>query len=382
MLVLLSLCSVLKKVRSNEALQVYSNIQSYINQLCIYKVDSETKPFLSAYQNLFKGSLLCSDRALFDTSEISESDYRNLLDEFINSFSKDAQFVYVRNELFQSEELRKTLVQLIKNGELATFGINEETLNRLQRSFRERQLPMEAYLLLGNKITDDVKQQLKRLPHLGGFVAWSRVPGKRNMIVVGFIVKPTKHYGSPEEFMRVEIEPRLKGPREFLLTAIPIDLMRSKTCSIPSDASFVSKNMRDCQATIDYFGRGYLDDLAVWNIITNSTIKTDELLAIIPFNIFVPDLFPSEREFIMKNYFGLKTRLKVNRLDDWATKKPEEICNALTSCGKPSYNDIELQDIYGISDIGQLTAQKIEKRFSDIAEEIIVNAEKFAKSIS
>jgi hypothetical protein len=305
-----------------------------------------------------------------------------LLDEFINNFSKDAKFAYVRNELFQSEDLRRTLVQLIRNGELATFGINEETLNRLQRSLREKQLSMEAYLLLGNRITDDVKQQLKRFPHLGGFVAWSRVPGKRNMIVVGFVIKPTRYYGSPEEFMRVEIEPRLKGSKEFLLTAIPIDFMRSKTCSIPSGASFVSKNMRDCQATIDYFGRGYLDDLTIWNAITNSTIKTDELLTIIPFNIFVPDLVPSEREFIIKNYAKAKTRLNVNRLDDWAKKKPDEICNVLISSGKPSYSDMELQDLYGVNDVSQLTAQKFEKRFSDIAKEIIDNAEKFAQSIS
>jgi hypothetical protein len=304
-----------------------------------------------------------------------------LLDEFINNFSKDAKFAYIRNELFQSEDLRRTLVQLIKMGELSSFGINEETLNRLQRSLREKQRPVEAYLLLGNKITDDVKQLVKRFPHLGGFVAWSQVPGKRNVILVGFVIKPTKYYGSPQEFMKVEIEPHLKGSKEFLLTAMPIDFMRSKTCSIPSSADFVSKNMRDCQATIDYFGRGYLDDTTVWKIITNSTIKTDELLAIIPFNIFVPDLVPSEREFIIKNYTKAKTRLNVNRLDDWAKKKPDEICNALISNGKPSYNDVELQDLYGVNDVSQLTTQKIEVRFSHIASEIISNAEKFAQTI-
>lgn len=381
-LILLSLCQTLKHSKSSEQPQIYSLIQNYIELLSIYQITKETESVLSAYYFLFKQASSTSDIEIIFTQQLSESEKKTILDDFINNFSKDAAFIYIRKELKQSEELRKTMVQLINEGELAAYGINQESFEKMQNSLLRNAKSIEAYLILGNKITEDVKQVIKHFPYIGGFASRSGIPRKKGIILVGFIIKPTRHYDNPNEFLEQEIKSKLSGySKDIMLSVISLDFLRSATWTIPPRAEFSSKYMRDCHAIVDYLGSGYINDVVFWNIITESKIRIEELLSIIPFNIFVPDLISSERNLLIRNYKTLKTKFNIKKLTDWKNINTKELQDAIISLGMPTYTDLESRDLFGIHDSSKIPENKFHNRMQDIAIQIVKNAKKFELSM-
>lgn len=381
-LILLTLCFNYRHVGLSDSLGIYSLIQSYSEMLGINRVSNESKPFLAAYYRLLYNPIIVSSiQDLFDM-RLPDDVFAKMLELFMNTYSKDAGLAYVRNQLYQSEELRRTLLQMIRRGELSTYGVNEESLTRLQRVIREKGRVGAAYLLLGNKITEDVKQVIKKFPHIGGFIGWTKVPRSKRVPIVGFVIKPPSECESPEEFFRKEIEPHLKTrSKELLLVGIPLDFARTSKLTIPRDTVFASKFMQECFDRITYFTEGYLDDAALWALITGSTIRVNELLSVIPFNIFVPDITPSEREFIIRHYKATKAQLNVKTLEDWKDHNPDSIRRVLLSFGRPRYDKTEAEMLFNIADPAQVSEANIVDRFTRIAEAIVKNSSEFAKSI-
>ena len=84
---------------------------------------------------------------------------------------------------------------------------------------------------------------------------------------------------------------------------MPIDGINAKQFTIPSNKSFTNENIKRAYDISSYFVTGtLLSDEDIWNIINQSEIGIPEILSVMPFNVLVPGIFPSEKDFLIKNY--------------------------------------------------------------------------------
>lgn len=380
-LVLLCLCKQTEILPSTESIEVYSTVQNYLDILGLHRITQQNRVVFSAYRSLFE-----SDRKFRDIIEIFQGHparvTRNAQKDFLDRFSKDAAFDYIKRELRQSEELRKTLLELIKTGQLDTYGVKEEALHRLKDAFARRALSRGAYLILGNKLPKQLKQKFRTYPNLGGFMAWSHVPKIRPVRITGYVIKPDKSFNSPKEFFTQEIQPILGvQQKDMILVIFSLDILNLESYSYPPTAEFSSEFMHDCYASIKHITEGYAEDVSIWKTITESKITTEELLSIIPFNIFVPDIVESEREFIVKNYRQIKQQLSVRTLADWKNKAPSDMVQVILSIGRPTYNSSEATILFGTDRLDRISETRIRGRLRRISNEIVTNARRFSRSL-
>jgi len=378
---LLCLCHHYRRTKS---VDLFQDIQHYAAVLSMFRVDDETKPTLAAYHFFFNLTKIAGSLAeIFDFSTLNQEELKNLLSNFIDEFSKEAPFIYIREELKQSEELRATLLQLIKEGELAAYNVTEEALDKLRKTLWEKQRMVGSYLVLGNRL-EDVKPILRGHHNLGGSIMWSHVPGvKKPHMIVGYVIRPSKYFPSVSEFVKQEIKPHLKKQgHEFFFCVVPLDFINAEVCTYPESTKFSSLWLQGCYDAVNFFMKGYSDEITLWKVIGSSKIKVEELLSIIPFNIFVPKIVASERDFIIKHYKEIRTKLDVKTLRDWANIPHERIKEALLSFGRPNYNEVETEEVFRLRDPNRLTAEIIASRFTKISSVIVKNAKKFATAIS
>ncbi len=380
-LVLLCLCRQLESLRGNEAIEVSSTIQNYLNLLGVYRITAQSRKLFSAYHAFFKSDRKYTSLSKFFQAE-SRQAVKGLQKEFIRRFSKDTPFLYIKERLRQSEELRKTLVELIRTGQLDTFGIKEEALQRLKDAVSKRALSRGAYLILGNKIPKSVQEKLRSYPNLGGFVAWSHVPRIRPVRIIGFIIKPDKSFDSPKEFFNQELQPLIPSPsKDMLLVIFSLDILNLESYAHPPTADFSSAFMKDCYATLMHITESYAEEVSIWQTISESKITTEELLSIIPFNIFVPGIASSERDLLLKNYGQIKRKLGVRTLVDWRNQKAAIIADTILSFGRPNYGPAETLRLFGIEQPDRVSQGKIKRRLQSIGRDIVSNSRKFSRSL-
>jgi hypothetical protein len=117
----------------------------------------------------------------------------------------------------------------------------------------------------------------------------------------------------------------------------------------------------------------------LWSIITRSKITSEELLSIIPFNIFCEGITQSEQEFFIRHYNVVKNRLGIKKLTGWRDVAPEIIVEHLLNLGKPDYNKYELKHI--VSNYDNDLDLAIRKRLLDLANQIVINSRELATSL-
>jgi hypothetical protein len=380
-LLLLCLCKQYQHSTIDERAETYSEVQNFIDVLGLHEVTTENKMAMSAFYSLFKDpNRVGSVEEIFANQP--EEVVEQLRAEFIEKFSKNAAFYFMRSDLRQSEELRRTLIELVKNGELSAYGVTYDSIEKLKEQFRKRSLSRGAYLVLGNRFPQKLKDKLREFPNLGGFVAWSHIPNLSRTSSVGYVVRPSRYYESPGQFFEQELRPLLKDENKDIIIFISsLDVLNLESYAYPENMEFESAKMRDCYTTIKYVTNEYVEDAALWSAITDAKITTNQLLSVLPFNIFVPDLLKSEREFILRNYQGIRKQLSVEKLEDWANKTVEQIAITLSSFGKPVYTSSEANLRFGVQQLSGITKEMINSRLKRISESIVLNAGKYAKSM-
>ncbi len=119
-----------------------------------------------------------------------------------------------------------------------------------------------------------------------------------------------------------------------------------------------------------YFKTGtQYSDADIWNVILSSEINIDELISLIPFNVLVPGIFPSEKVFIIANYAQIQSKLGITKLTELADKSPELLKQTLSEMGTINYSREEIK-AKGNSD-----------RLAIISNEIINNSKKLKDSL-
>ncbi len=355
----------------------YEKIQkySYSIGLSFADIDAKTKIFLNVF-DAFR-----QNRKYKSLDEILNIpiDYVKVLRHFSQKYLKELSFFDIKEKLNQSENLRVTLVNLIKEGELSNWGITQETLERLEKDLKKEIEYSKTYLVIGNKFSDEVKEFLSSQPRFN-LKGLKTVNTPKLGIYSAFIVKPRGVYSTSKKLLN-KLKSLNKSAEESILYVVPLDFLNYDSHTLPANQSFSTQNLKNSYEAINWFRTGYeYSDTDIWNAIGKSSITPQELLAIVPFNIFCKGILPCEQTFMIKNYKKVKGKCGVNLLMDWKDKDANLIVNYLLESGIPDYNKLEKEQILKVRNNDIKTAVKL--RMKDLVDQIIKNSYELDKSLT
>jgi len=365
---ILVLCYYCRKWQKTKATLDLDKIKQYseLSEVKYAQINDTVKLFLKYYKKVLS------------IKDIADDDFENLLRHFIEHFYKDLQFYPLMEELNQTKNFHETLVKIISEGRLSNYGITNETLKKLEKDLKNRANYEKTFLILLNKANDEIKEYLRSLPGLGGSYPKVRHINFRNARYSLFIVKPS-NVKSPKEFLEI-LKNKIKDGSEIIIRVVPLDFINSESYVYPANKSFTNKNLKECYEAIEWFKSGQVFiDSDIWNEIAKSTITTNELLSIIPFNIFCPGILPSEQTFLIKNYESLKSKTNVNLLTEWKDKDPHYLVECLTERGIPQYTSEEKKYLRITQDNLE---EKARQRLLKISEQIVEGSKKFYEAIT
>lgn len=360
----------------------YEKMQKYSASigLSLAKLTDDSKVFLNIYSSFHAKNSKYNSILDIIHSEKHESEYTHILNEFANKYIRDLSFFEIKDKLNQSENLRYTLVRIIKDGELSNWGISSKTLIQLEKDIKKKINYSKTFLVIGNKLSESVKTYLKSQP---GFIGWA--PNTRNTPYhakfSAFIVKPKDKYDSAKKFLD-KLKGLSKEKEEKIIFVIPLNFLNYENYVFPYNQSFNSKNLRECYEAINWFRTGReFSDTDLWNAISKSNITPNELLAVIPFNIFCEGILPCEQDFMIRNYSYIKEKCGISKLADWNTVDPNVIVDYLLEKGYPDYNTTEIKRVLGVN-FEEEFDECVRIRISALCQQIVQNSTKFNDSLS
>jgi len=355
----------------------YEKIQkySYSIGLSFASINEKTKEFLKIFHALQQ------DRKYTSINEILniELEYEYTLKQFAQKYLKELSFFEIKEKLNQSENLRITLINLIKEGELSNWGITQETLERLEKDLKKEIEYSKTYLVIGNKLSDEVKQFLSSQPRFN-LKGLKTVNTPKLGIYSAFIVKPRWAYSTSKKLLD-KLKALNKSAKESILYVVPLDFLSYDSYTLPANQSFSTQNLKNSYETINWFRTGYeYSDTDIWNIIGKSNITPQELLAIIPFNVFCKGILPCEQVFMIKNYKRVKDRCGVKTLTDWKDKNVDLVVDYLLELDMPDYNESEKEQILKVKNKDIKSA--VESRIKELVKQIKENSYKLNESLN
>ncbi|MDO9036667.1 MAG: hypothetical protein Q7U51_15905 [Methanoregula sp.] len=368
-LVLMVLCHEFehtKKLETNTTIKVYLDSFNFSFE----DISPEVKLLLNVYDRLFHSEKNYTLNELFENQNL---DYSILLREFSKRFNKDIiAFQYAVEKLKQSEELRYTLIKIIKEGKLNTYGVNQETLKRLECDLRDETTCSRTFLIIANKLPISIESYIKMQPGFTGSRIYPRnIPWfKESHSFSTYIIRPNENFRSSEELVKKFENLSDVFNQESLIGIFPIDGINAKQITKPSNGKFTNLNLKKGYEISSYFIDGAsLSNRDIWKIIYQSEIGVSEILSVLPFNILVPNIYPSEKEFLIKNYSKIQKKCGVSSLTDWANVDFLLLEEVLKSVGKINYSDEERKIIET-------------DRIRNIAIDIVRNCRSFEKSLN
>jgi len=376
---IIKLCYYCKKWELHKSAEDYESIKKSAESLGIKyaKFDDTIKLFAQIYLQL----LMDRVKLNFSTIYISKENTKKAINHFINNFYKDLQFFEIKDKFHQNKNLHETLIKIIKEGKLSTYGITNETIKRLELDISRRARSSNVFVIFTNNTNPQDRDNLKKYLH--NYARLGMAGGTTKMSIYArfgvYIIKTEKNQTAKS--LLKDIKNSVKISAEAIVRIVPLSMVDSETYTLPFNQSFTNENLKKCYEALEWFKTGYdYSDSALWSEITKSTITPNELLSVIPFNIFCEGILPCEQEFMIKNYDKVKNKLNVSTLVDWAGKDHELIKSALLKNGVPDYSQDELKLKLGVN--GNNKAEKIDKRISKICKQIVEGAKEFEKSLN
>lgn len=116
------------------------------------------------------------------------------------------------------------------------------------------------------------------------------------------------------------------------------------------------------------------------NDIAKSDITTNELLSLIPFNIFCKGILPCEQSFLIQHYNEIKIHFNVQGLTDWRDKNAELLRDKILNYGQPDYSQEENINILKVKEEDERN-EAIKLRILHLCLAIIQEAQNFFNSL-
>ena len=327
-----------------------SKITEVLQNFDTLKFDTRTQQLMKAYTNLY---------------EIKDENHKELFLTFAQKYS-NLQLIAIQlfNDLNLANEFKRTLSLLLVRGKLNLPLVKGETKKKVDELLKTKQIP-RGFIVIMNKYEnlDPVMKALSKFPQIQiGRLKPHNFPENTKYLSMR-ILYPKTYYASSEEFLNKEIlnripeEERGKG----FVAVLPLEITEIR--SYPkTEADIESDIMKKSFQAINYLITGQdksVDEILAEYTISNITIS--EILAVIPFNIFVPDIKRNAKDFIIDNYPEIQKKFKIKTLFDWAEVDSNELSKALIQYDK--------QHILS------------ESEWQKIATQICVEAKKHAKAL-
>jgi hypothetical protein len=278
-------------------------------------LDEGAKTIIDYYQNYTKDEKL--------STPVSNIDYIKKTEELTAKYSKTFNLSFkLKLEKRQSEEFRRTLSILIRDGKLSVKQLENELKDRIGAELQKKAISSKAFLVLSNifQRIPEVENVLNRFPHVKySFPNPSRLPDNIKYISTR-IIFPSSTFQDAKEFLQNEIRPLIPDERinDGFIAIIPIE--GTELYSIPENSDDITKShLKDGFESVTAYKTGVSFDMTELYLETmQDDINVDEVLANIPFNIFVPNLSEKIKNFLISKYEELKSKFNITRLSDWA----------------------------------------------------------------
>lgn len=374
---IITLCYYCKKWDEDKSPINYESIKQIAESLGIKyaQINNDIKNFAKIYSQLVVKKV-----TLDQSKNITNEEVRKTISHFTKNYYKDLQFFEIKDKFHQNKNLHETLIKIIKEGKLSSYGITKETIKKLNQEITKKAKSSNTFVLFTNNTNptdrNNLKEYLHKFSRLGMSGGTTQMPIYARFGV--YIIK-TETFQTAKSLLK-DIKNSVEISSEAIIRIVPLDLLNSETYTLPFNQSFSNENLKKCYNALEWFKLGYdYSDSVLWSEITKSSITPHELLSVIPFNIFCEGILPCEREFIISNYQQIKTHFEVETLSDWASKNADLLTSKLIELGKPSYSPDEIKiTLKSGSDLDD----KINKRLKKISNQIINGAKEFNKTLN
>jgi len=267
-----------------------------------------------------------------------DKDHKKLFLEFAHKYAT-SQFTAFQlfNDLKLANEFRKTLSQLIVSGKLSLPLVVKEAEDKRDELLNKKQV-QRGFIVIMNKYEklDSVKRSLSKFPQIEmGRLKPQNFPENTRYLNMR-IVYPKTYYSSADEFLKREIINRIPEDEtgKGFVAVLPLEITGIQ--SYPKiEADIESNIMKKSFQSINYLITG--QDKSIDEIVTEyelSNVSLSDILAVIPFNIFVPDIKTEAKNFIIDNYLEIQKKFGIKSLFDWANVNANELSGALIQFDK------------------------------------------------
>ncbi len=297
-----------------------SNITAALQNFDIMAMDEKTINLMKEYGRI---------------RNINSTDYKDMFKEFSRKYSTIQIYVaqiFIDNK--QAEEFRKTLSNLLSTGKLNLPLVNKKLKKKLDEILREHQIP-GGFIVIMNRYQrlDSVAKSLDKFPQIKiGKIYPQNFPAETKFLHMR-IIYPKNQYSSPAEFMEKEILNKVPENEKSngFVAVLPLEITGIST--YPKSEKDIEKDiMRTAFQAINYLTTGLnksIDEILMEYTLSN--VSMSELLSVIPFNIFVPDLKGNAKEFIIENYNDIQKKFAIKTLFDWANVNPDDLSATLVA---------------------------------------------------
>lgn len=198
--VLLALCHEFEHTRdpeTNIAIKFYLDTFS----ISFQEISDDAENLLNVYEKVF---ISTKSYTLEELLQTQSQDYLGLLRNFSRRFSKDLlAFQFAIDKLNQSEDLRYTLLKIIKDGKLETFGLNQQTLRKLENDLRGKTDYTKNYLIIANHLPVSIESYIKMQSGFGGVLHARNIPWfKGSHTFSAYVIRPNERFSSTQEYFK------------------------------------------------------------------------------------------------------------------------------------------------------------------------------------
>lgn len=255
-------------------------------------------------------------------------EYQMLLYDFLARTGQ--QHVYEVLRADKAESLRQTLIQVIAQGKLSSYGLRKEVVSEIQRALQRAGADNTVFIILKNKFYE-LDEYLSSLPNLkGGPVSPHRLKSSEKNRLYHIILKPNRQYKDAEHFIEAEIRPRIQA-KEGFVAVIPADI--SGSVIFPSHKDFVGKGLvpKNYEMVSSLLTGVGDPDLDIWMILAKHQVPVDKVLSILPLNVLTEGLPAGGVKEIWEKHERMKEHFGIERLSDWANVDPQKLAEYLSS---------------------------------------------------
>lgn len=317
-------------------------VESALSDYNFAEIGDQEKSILSAFEAAIIDKN--SGDKIFESSIQREDE--ELVEELLKNYTVELYERYLLIDSKKAEEMRATLAQLIRDGELNLPNLHSEVIEKkmedIKADLRNADRAYSGYFLFDHRLFTkskmDNRSRLYERNPLVIRVSGSQKYGEKHS---GDGLKPVLHmvftednYASAMDFLQNEIIPLLPPKEEWethsMVAALPFETGDWEV--IPEEDKLMQKDWKKTyEENIEDFetmaGRSesIASSLTVDWVVSKADV--DELLQVLPLNVFIPEHSRDVRNVVRKkeNYRELKKSFEIESLFDWASVNGEDL---------------------------------------------------------